>query len=183
MNTASTPPRILIVSGSARPGGLTRTVLKLAEALAKKKGLDAEFVCARDLRLPFFGLEEDTASALHWRTAVQQCSGVIFGSPEYHGTFSGAFKNLIDHLDFPHIEGKPVGLIAVGGGPKSGISTLNAMRLMFRALHAPVIVEQAAVWGGDFMPETQRPRPELLQQMLAVVDGMSREIARCAQPV
>lgn len=184
MTTESLPSKILVVSGSARSGALTRTVLKLAEVLARKRGFDTQFFCAREMRLPIFGgldADNEAQNVQQWRSAVQQCAGLIVGSPEYHGTFSGAFKNLIDHLDFPHIEGKPVGLVAVGGGAKSGISTLNAMRVMFRALHVPVIVEQAAVWEGDFLG-TNRPTPELVKQMMGVVNGLSREIARCSKP-
>jgi NAD(P)H-dependent FMN reductase len=183
MSTDLNSQRLLIVSGSARAGGLTRTVLQLVDAIARRKGLQTEFTCARQLRLPLYGLDEDGSNALQWRQSVKSCAGVIFGSPEYHGSFSGAFKNLLDHLDFEHIEGKPVGLVAVGGGPKSGIASLNAMRLSLRALHVPVVVEQAAAWEGDFDATTKRPNAELLRHLTGVVDGVAREFAKCSVPV
>lgn len=173
-------PYVLVVSGSARPGGLTRTVMLLADALARQRALPTRFVCARELGLPLMGLQEDGPAAARWREAVRDCSGLLVGSPEYHGSYGAAFKNLVDHLDFEHIEGKPVGLVAVGGGARSGIGTLNAMRLAFRALHAPAIVAQAAVWEGDFDAASRRPRPELARLLGSVVDGLAQEVARCS---
>lgn len=182
MDTDVDTPRLLIVSGSARLGGQTRSIMQLVDAIARKKGYQTEFICARELGLPLYGLEDAVPHAVQWRETVRRSAGVIFGSPEYHGSFSGAFKNLLDYLDFEHIEGKPVGLVAVGGGPKSGIGALNAMRLSLRALHVPVVVEQAAVWEGDFDADTKRPNAELLRHLVGVVDGVAREIARCSVP-
>lgn len=177
----SLQPKITIVSGSARAGSLTYRVLKVVEAQAKEQGLDTHFVCAREFDLPLFESDasQNNANAERWRGLVRASDGLIIGSPEYHGTFSGALKNMIDYLDFPHIEGKPVGLIAAAGGPKAGVSTLNALRLMFRALHVPVVVEQAAIWKGDLDPETKRPNPDVLKQVFGVIGGVTREINRC----
>lgn len=173
-------PRIAIVSGSARAGSLTYRLLKVIEAQAKDLGLDTRFICAREFDLPLFQsvASQNNAAADRWRDIVRESDGLIVGSPEYHGTFSGALKNMIDYLDFPHIEGKPVGLIAAAGGPKAGMSTLNALRLMFRALHVPVVVEQAAIWKGDLDPETKQPVPDALKQVLGVIDGVRREVKR-----
>jgi azobenzene reductase len=173
-------PRIAIISGSARVGSLTCRVLKVVEARMKERGLEPHFVCAREFDLPLFQsvASQNNVHAERWRELVQESDGLIVGSPEYHGTFSGALKNMIDYLDFPHIEGKPVGLIAAAGGPKAGVSTLNALRLMFRALHVPVVVEQAAIWKGDLDPETKQPNPEVLKQVLGVIDGVLRDVKR-----
>jgi azobenzene reductase len=174
-------PRIAIVSGSARAESLTYRLLKVMESEAKEQGLDTHFVCAREFDLPLFEsvASQNNANAERWRDLVQASDGLIIGSPEYHGTFSGALKNMIDYLDFPHIEGKPVGLVATAGGPKAGVSTLNALRLMFRALHVPVVVEQAALWKGDLDPETKRPNPDALKQVFGVIGGVAREVKRC----
>jgi NAD(P)H-dependent FMN reductase len=180
-NTILTKPKILVVSGSFRQESLTRIVLKHVAALVAKRGLKPRFVCARELALPIYDppAVDELPNAKCWREAVSSSDGLIIGSPEYHGSFSGALKNMIDYLDFPHIEGKLIGLVAAAGGPKSGISTLNALRLTFRALHAPVIIEQAALWEGDFAVDTKQIKPEPLKQLLGVVDGLAREINRC----
>lgn len=178
--SSRSPARIVFVSGSIRTTSLTRRMLKLLETRVKDRGLDAHFVCAREFDLPLFQTpaSQDCPNAELWRGLVRDSHGLIVGSPEYHGSFTGALKNMIDYLDFPHIEGKPVGLIAAAGGPKAGISTLSAMRLTFRALHVPVVVEQAAVWKGDLDPESKEPNADVLKQLYGVVDGVCREIDR-----
>jgi azobenzene reductase len=171
--------RILIVSGSTRRSGLTSSVLRLAEDLLQQRGLDTEFICVRDLALPAYGMRDDTvANAAAWRQAVDRASAVIFGSPEYHGSFSGALKNLLDHLDASHIRGRPAAIVAAAGGPRSGIATLNAMRVVLRSLHVPVIVEQVAAWEGDFTPGTRLPTAGLVDYLTAMVDALVRELER-----
>ena len=55
--------------------------------------------------------EDDTARVIE-RITKADC--VIFATPVYRGTYTGAFKNLLDHLSLESLEGKAVGLIATG---------------------------------------------------------------------
>jgi NAD(P)H-dependent FMN reductase len=171
--------RIAIVSGSYRPQSLTRLVVKHAEALALKRGLETDLLCARELDLPIYDAPEvnHLPNVKRWREAIQRADVVFVGSPEYHGAFSGVLKNMIDYLDFPHIEGKPVALVSAAGGIKSGIGALNGLRLVFRALHAPVIVEQATFWEGDFNAESGKLNSDALRQLLNVIDGLIKGLA------
>lgn len=170
--------RVAVICGSYR-NGLTHLVMKQAEAIALTRGLEAEFLCARDLALPIFDPPEtdNHPNVRRWREAVRRADGIIVCSPEYHGAFSGALKNMIDYLDFSHIEHKPVALLATTGSVKTGIGALNAMRLVFRALHAPAIVEQVAFWGGDLNSETGLLNAEALSQLTKVIDGMVRVLS------
>lgn len=64
---------------------------------------------------------------------VHSADAYVFASPEYHGTVSGIFKNVIDYLEYlkgsnpPYLSNKPVGCIATGGGEISGVTTIQAM--------------------------------------------------------
>lgn len=173
-------PKILIVSGSMRRDSLTRPTLKYVEALAAERGLAPEFICARELNLPIFDPPASDAlpNVMRWREAVRSSAGMIVGSPEYHGSFSGVLKNMIDYLGMPHLKGKPIGLIACSGSAKTGVGTLNALRVVFRAIHAPVIIEQASFFAGDFSGDDRQINPDALAQMRGVVDGMAREVER-----
>ena len=63
---------------------------------------------------------------------------MIWSSPLYHGTVSGAFKNALDWLrrlganDPPFLSGKPVGLVA--GRRRPGLQAINTMEHAVRAL-------------------------------------------------
>lgn len=71
--------------------------------------------------------------------AVRRADGLIWSTPLYHGTVSGAFKNTIDWLQLtaghepPYLSGKVVGLICAAGGTH-GLQAINTMEFMVRAL-------------------------------------------------
>ena len=46
------------------------------------------------------------------RREVSQAAGIILGTPEYHGSFSGLLKNALDLMGFDEIEDKMIGLAA-----------------------------------------------------------------------
>jgi azobenzene reductase len=172
-------PRVLIVSGSTSETGLTGTVLGLVDALVRQRGVDTEFISVRSLPLPLYGLQDEApVNAAIWRDTVDQASAVILGSPEYHGSFSGALKNHIDYLESPQVRGKPAALVAAAGSARSGIATLGAMRLMLRSLHVSAIVEQVAAWKGDFMRDGRTPNSALLDYLTVMVDALVRELDR-----
>ncbi len=41
---------------------------------------------------------------------VAGAQGIILGTPEYHGSFSGVLKNALDLMGFDEFEGKMIGL-------------------------------------------------------------------------
>ncbi len=52
--------------------------------------------------------------------------GIILGTPEYHGGFSGVLKNALDLMGFDEFEVKMMGLVGVEGG---GMGVLDALSL------------------------------------------------------
>ena len=71
-------------------------------------GFESELINLADCRVAFADgrppekYEDDTASIV---ARVSQADGVILASPVYRGSFTGALKNLLDHLP---IEALPV---------------------------------------------------------------------------
>ena len=70
------------------------------------------------------------------REEVKHAEGIILGTPEYHGGYSGVLKNALDLMGFEEFEGKMLGLVGVSGG---------TLREVGRALHACVVPEQASI--------------------------------------
>jgi len=60
----------------------------------------------RNFRKTFFVLREE----------VKQAHGIILGTPEYLGSYSGVLKNALDLMGFEEFEGKMLGLLGVSGG-------------------------------------------------------------------
>jgi NAD(P)H-dependent FMN reductase len=139
---------VLAISGSLRAKSRTREAVRVALRGAAEAGARTELLCLRELNLPFCDGRDDEESlppVVHeLRAKVKAARGLILGSPEYHGSFSGALKNALDLLSFDEMAGKMVGLVAVSGGA-SGVSTLSHLRLVMRAVHAWVIPQQVMV--------------------------------------
>ncbi|MHA2275660.1 MAG: NADPH-dependent FMN reductase, partial [Candidatus Kariarchaeaceae archaeon] len=71
--------------------------------------------------------------------------GLIIGSPEYHGSYSGVLKNLLDLLGFKEFEGKMIGLVGISGGSLGAANTLNGLRTIGRQLHGWVLPGQVSI--------------------------------------
>ena len=132
---ARRPLRVLGIGGSMRLGSKSLGALESALALAREAGAETTLASVRDLALPVYdptiGLDGQPES-LRWLVdQVRAADAYVLASPTYHGTVSGAVKNVLDALnvlarDTPrYLGGKPVGLVALGG--PSAMNTLNAL--------------------------------------------------------
>ena len=140
--------RITVVGicGSLRPGSYTRLAIQLALQAAEESGAQTHLIDLNDYQLGLCdGRIEASADVLKLRQVVRQAQGIILGTPEYHGSFSGILKNALDHLEGKELNGKIIGLVGISGGALGGIEALNGLRTIGRSLHAWMIPEQAAI--------------------------------------
>jgi FMN reductase len=143
--------RVFVVGicGSLRSGSYTRMTVRIALKGAQEVGARIQLIDLKDYQLVFCDGKEDQNSfpedVFRLRRAVSQAGGIILGTPEYHGSFSGVLKNTLDLMGFEEFEGKMIGLVGVSGGQLGAVNALNSLRTVGRALHAWVIPEQASV--------------------------------------
>jgi FMN reductase len=149
----SGPLRILGIGGTT--SAKSWSLVPLQEALRKAESLGCETTLATvyDLNLPLLHTEwrlEDYPPTLTWLLdEVRRSDGIIICSPTYHGTISGAIKNVLDLLIFlgrddpPYLGGKPVGLMAYGGMTAMGV--LQALTHCVRGLKGISIPTHMAV--------------------------------------
>ena len=141
--------RIVGICGSLRGDSHTREAVKVALLGAQEVGAETQLIDLRDYDLIFCDGKEDEsdypADVFRLRNEVGQAQGMVFGTPEYHGSFSGVLKNALDLMGFDEIEGKMIGLVGVSGGRMGAANALTSLRSVGRALHAWVIPEQAAI--------------------------------------
>jgi len=144
---AKTPLRIVGLCGSLRPGSYTRMALTIALRGAAESGSQTELIDLRDFDLMFMDGRDSgfPAGVERLRAAVRAADGVILGTPEYHGNFSGVLKNALDLMGFDEMEGKMIGLVGVSGGAMGAFDAMNSLRHVGRALHAWVIPQQVAI--------------------------------------
>jgi len=137
------------ICGSIRSGSYTRMALKIALEGAQEVGVQTQLIDLRDYDLVFCDGKEDESAypedVFKLRREVKQAGGIILGTPEYHGGFSGVLKNALDLMGFDEIEGKMIGLVGVSGGAMGAANALDSLRTIGRALHAWLIPEQASI--------------------------------------
>ncbi len=79
------------------------------------------------------------------REEIKEADGIIFGTPEYHGSMSGVLKNMLDLMSQEQLEGKIAGLVGVAGGHTGAINSLNTMRTVGRNMHFWVLPQEVSV--------------------------------------
>jgi len=175
LSEQETTLRIAGISGSLRAGSYTRRAVEIALEGAAETGAETRLIDLRDYNLVFRDGKDDTGypdDVFRLRTEVKQAEGVILGTPEYHGSFSGVLKNALDLMGFDEFEGKMIGLVGVSGGRMGAFDALNSLRNIGRVLHAWVIPEQASV------PEAWKVFSEDGQIADAQIEERLKEIGR-----
>jgi NAD(P)H-dependent FMN reductase len=149
---------------------------------AQEVGAHTHLIDLTEYHLIFCDGKEDESAypedVFRLRSDVSQAQGIILGTPEYHGSFSGVLKNALDLLGFNEIEGKMIGLVGVSGGALGAINALNSLRTVGRALHAWVVPEQVSIPQAWQVFDTSGAlQDSALEQRLRAV---GRQVARFA---
>lgn len=174
--------RVVGIPGSLRAQSYTRRAVATALEGAAQVGADVRLLDLASYDLPYCDGRDDEATyppgVARLRADVAAARGIILGTPEYHGSYSGVLKNALDLLGFDEMEGRMVGLVGVAGGRMGGAAALTALRSVGRALHAWVVPTEAAI------PQASRafaPDGTLLDARMAErVRDVGREVARFA---
>ncbi|MGB9358030.1 MAG: NAD(P)H-dependent oxidoreductase [Acidimicrobiia bacterium] len=109
------------ISGSLRAGSLNTALLRAAfEDLPD--GVTAEVVSITDI--PLYNADDVTdgtmpAPVVALRSVVDRADGIVFATPEYNWSVTGAMKNAVDWLSLgpgSPLDFKPAAIIGAGGG-------------------------------------------------------------------
>ncbi len=145
---SDTPLDILAVCGSLNANSTTKMALTLALKGAEEYGADTRMIALRDYKLVFYGEVDEKdypPDVFRLREEIKESDGIIFGSPEYHGSLSGSLKNMLDLMSQEQLEGKIVGLVGVAGGHLGATNSLNTMRTIGRNMHFWVLPQEVSV--------------------------------------
>lgn len=148
---------IVCISGTSRPGNFTSMALAVVVDELRALGETTFAFDGRDLSLGFPG-QPETRDAEKLRGAVNNASGVVIASPEYHGGVCAHTKLVIENLGFPSVlAGKPVALVGVAAGRIGAIKSLEQLKGICGHVGAIVVpgavsiagVQQAFEEGGN----------------------------------
>lgn len=131
---------------------LVDTVLREACARAPFDGRIFDFVDAGPGLGAAWTRDQLPLSARRVLDAIEAADGLVVGSPVYKGAYTGLFKHLFDLVDPGALAGKPVAIVATGGGARHALVVEHAFRPLFGffgALQIPTAVYASDADFGD----------------------------------
>jgi len=184
LNPAKTT--IIGLGGSLAHVSKSRAALQRALEGSAAAGAETKLLDLRELDLPLYNPDDDkpVAAASELIESCYLADGLIWSSPLYQGTISGALKNALDWLhllgsrDPRYLHDKVIGLISAAGGTQ-GLQAINTMEFAVRALRGwavPYVVPVASA-ARVFEP-SGRIKDESVEAQLATLGG---EIVRVAE--
>jgi FMN reductase len=173
------------MGGSLAASSASLTALTVAVDGAREYGAEVKVFNLRELNLPMYSPEAEAAprAAIELCDAVHAAQGLMWSSPLYHGTVSGAFKNAIDWLQLlhdrtpPYLTDKVDGLISTAGGTH-GLQAVNTMEFAVSALRGwavPLVLPIPQAWR---VFKDGRVLDSRIEQQLR---ALGHELARTAQ--
>ena len=161
------PMNTLAVVGSLHQSSITRVVVN--DAAAQLRAADcAVDVLDLDLEpLPLYNPDtaEDQSGFVALQARVDRADVLILGTPDYHGSISGALKNFLDHF-WREFAGKL--FVPVVASHEKGLTVIDQLRTVARQCYAWSLpygvsfAEKVDVADGKIVSDVLRQRLEMM---------------------
>jgi len=145
-------PKFLIMYGSLRDQSCAQNLAIEVSRILGKYGSEVKIFDPHGL--PLFNEDTDpmsNAKVQELHQLVHWCEGMVWVSPEYHGTISGVMKNQIDSMPLVMAggvvrptQGKTLAVMQVEGGSQT-FNTVLAMRSLGRWMRMVCIPNQVSI--------------------------------------
>ncbi len=172
-------PRILLLYGSLRESSYSRMCAEEGARVLRALGCETRFFNPSGLPLPD-DVDADHPKVAELRDLALWSEGMVWSSPERHGSMTGIMKTQIDWLPLSLIggvrptQGKTLALMQVSGGSQS-FNTVNQMRILGRWMRLITIPNQSSVpmaWK-EFEGGRMKPSP-LYNRIVDVMEELAR---------
>jgi FMN reductase len=148
--------KLTAILGSVTPPGrlLKALTVALQEPGPPLEVVDSTVINLAECRVAFADgrppeqYADDTASIV---ARVHDADVVIFASPVYRGSFTGALKNVLDHLPLEALAGKPVGIVAMGATSHHYLGVDWHLRDVLAWFGALVVPSSVYLSSSDFV--------------------------------
>ncbi|MDO8434759.1 MAG: NADPH-dependent FMN reductase [Candidatus Binatus sp.] len=168
--------KLVVILGSVTPPGRFFKALNLMidESRAIDPSLEASLINLGDCKIAFADgrppadYHDDTAQIVEKALAADV---LVLATPVYRGTFTGALKNLLDHLPVESLMGKPCGIVAMGATNHHFLGAdwhLRDVLAWFGAFTAPTSVYLTSTDFADGQP-SDAARAELLSLVRTLI--------------
>jgi FMN reductase len=177
---------IVGLGGSTASSSKSLAALRTALEGAASAGAVTRLLDIHELDLPMYNPDrrEPTETAATLIEACHGADGMLWSSPMYQGTISGALKNALDWLhllggrDPPYLHDKVIGLISAAGGTQ-GLQAINTMEFAVRALRGwavPYVVPVAS--AARVFDREGRIKDEAVALQLRTLGGEAVRVAK-----
>jgi len=133
--------KILIISGSVRTGRKSHDVAVelqrrfITHGLVDTHVLDLAVYNLPVLEEKFLAGRDMPAGLAEIQQKLDTADAMVFLSPEYHGSYSGALKNAVDYF-WKEFMRKPIGVVTAASGRFGGINASTEMQQLILSLGA-----------------------------------------------
>ena len=152
-------PKIVAFAGSTRTGSFNKKLIALAADAARAAGAEVTVVDIRDLALPLFDEDLESAGGLpegakKFKALLRESDGFLIASPEYNSSITGALKNAIDWASRTESEsepplvcyrGKVAALCSASPGALGGLRGLVHLRAILGNIGVIVLPDQVCI--------------------------------------
>ena len=160
------PLQVLAVAGSLNRASVTRTVIKMVSDQLASAGAHVDFLDLAEEPLALFNPDSSHAHEdfPKLRRRVERADVYLLGTPDYHGSVSGAMKNFLDHF-WQEFAGKLFATVVASH--EKGLTVTDQLRTVARQCYAwsmPYAVsfaEKTDVQDGRIISEPFRQRLEM----------------------
>jgi NAD(P)H-dependent FMN reductase len=187
-------PKIVAFAGSTRSGSFNKKLAAIAADAARAAGAEVTVVDLRDLALPLFDQDLESASGLpegakKFKALLRESDGFLIASPEYNSSITAVLKNAIDWAsrvesdDEPPLaafRGKAAALFAASPGALGGLRGLVTLRSILGNIGVIVLPDQVAIPAAhEAFDDAGKLKDERkVKQVAALVKGLVEMLAK-----
>ena len=148
LNNSSHSPKILLLYGSLRERSFSRLATEEAARILEHFGAEIKIFNPEGLPQPDT-IDETHPKVKELRQMVTWCEGMVWCSPERHGSMTSIMKAQIDWVPLSigsvrPTQGKTLAVMQVNGGSQS-FNTVNQLRILGRWMRMVTIPNQSSV--------------------------------------
>lgn len=165
-------PKILVLYGSVRARSFSRLAAEESSRLLRWYGCEVRMFDPSGLPLPD-DVDSDHPKVQELRQLAQWSEGMLWVSPERHGSITSIMKAQIDWIPLSlggvrPTQGKTLALMQVSGGSQS-FNTVNQMRILGRWMRMITIPNQSSI-PKAFLEFNDNNRMDMSPLYLRLVD-------------
>ena len=172
--------KILGVAGSMRETSYSTRTIRLCLEMAESLGAETRLLDLREIALPMY--QPDMAATDSVRLVageVEWADAFLLGTPDYHGSMSGALKNFLDY-HWSEFAGKLFGYICASH--EKGLTVMDHMRTAVRQCYGWSLPYGVSIHGeqdfdvsGQLVNARQSHRLTMMTRDLVVYGALVRQ--------